>query len=596
MDNDLPMQLSTPQGSFEDYMNQKPTYTGTDSMEAAFNSAWEGTAVGSLTRMYQMHEAKEMADEMGSSPQSPQDLNKQYPGLPQPFTEPTDPFTAGEIARRQTEQKQLSQEMQYGPQGKLYSVGRFGAGMLAHALDPVEMGANVATGFAADTALGATAVGAKIGFGVAEKSIPQLVGTGIVEGAAGTAATEPLQWYANKQDNTPNSAWQSAGNILMGGLMYGAIKGVGGAGARFLKRLNGNQLEMLHNVTTGQLANDKVPNPEPLEREFALEQVGAPPNADPNDPRTFNPDLPYTFKEIRPENQHTVKFYVPKDSVQASARAGNMVKVGDDFGNGLYMTDNPAAANGISGAKTLNVPGSIHEANLKGGANLLDLDAKLNEKNAAPFQKFLDEFTSVDENGQPDMTLKGSVDASKLSPREIYEVLREGVDRGEFHEKVLQDFNDAVQATGKDGIKYQVDETNGIKHDPYNVAMLFDKDSDKLVEGKAHLPNTDAVYKPPTDEVQSVGDKSLSHETDLYHEPEAEQKFQDVKAHPHNDYQRPDIETKAEELSKQIKEQNEQFKSPETEQYLKQQDELDKALGEREKMYKGIMNCLTRNG
>jgi hypothetical protein len=554
----------------------KPNSSAFDEMKATADDTVSSMMTGSLARMYMMNQAQKNAEDLGSQKSSVEDLNRQYPGLPNPFKEPTDPFTAGEIARRQAEKKELEDTISNGPQGPLYAAGRFGAGLLAHAGDPLELGAAMATGFASEAALGATALGAKLGTGAVQR-----LATGAIEGAGATAAMEPANWIANKQDNTPNSLSGSAFNILLGGLTYGAIKAGAPIIASSLSRGEGNLVETLnqpqadqvHNYTTSLLSQDKNPDPGPLLNDFAREKAGEGPKAD---------EPPYVFKkQLDMEKIGEVWFYVPKESVEASFKDGARPKLGGDFGSGLYATDNPSVANGVSAAKTLDTPGSVHGVSL-GDTNLIKMDEVPTGKAFDAHSDFLQSFKDVS--------------PENLTPRDVIESLKTGIDKGEIKPEVLENYYNKLQSAGTDGLHYEVSQTGGVSHEPYNAAYIFDHDSDKIIQSGVIDSNPDRVREPSPQEVSDLGKKSLSHESDLWHDPKAEEEFQKHLNEGIPTVDQTTFEDRYKEARQELEHQLKQEPDAAAQAKLDHIDEVSKRGAQMEKLAKATMACFGRSG
>lgn len=593
-------QNPTPNGGMDDYIKAmnaiKPNASAFDEFKATADEAVSSTITGSLSRMYMMSEARQNAENFGGQKASVEDLNRQYPGLPAPFKEPTDPFTAGEIARRQVEKKELEDTISNGPQGPLYAAGRFGAGLLAHAGDPLEIGAAMLTGAGAEIALGSkllAPLGTKLGIGVLDaagnkvaQTAIQRAATGVIEGSSAAATTEPANWVANKQDSTKNDWKSSAFNILLGGLTYGAIKAGSPIIASSLSRSEGNLVETLnqpqadqvHNYTTSLLSQDKNPDPAPLLNDFAREKAGQGPKVD---------EPSYIFKkQMDMEKIGEGKFYAPKESVEASFKDGARPKLGGDFGSGLYLTDNPDIANGVSAAKTLDTPGSIHEVTL-GDSNLIKMDEVPTGKALESQREFLNAFAK--EHGVEPLK-------ADLTPRDVIESLKTGIDTGEIKPDVLENYYDGLQKSGADGLHYEVSQTGGVSHEPYNAAYIFDHESDKISQSGVADANPDRVREPSPQEINSLGKNSLSHESDIWHDPKAQEEFDKHLNQGIPKVDQTTFENQYKEARQEMEHQLKQEPDSATQAKLDKIDEVAKRGAQMEKLAKSTLACFGRSG
>lgn len=518
MSNEAAFGYSEAPEDVQKFHNQDVSYTGPQELAMSFDQAWNGTVVGGITRLATMYQTKKFAQENDASNIDVETLNKKYPNLEEPFTEPTNAYVAAEVARRQQEKVDLQDKINAGPQGGLYGVGRFGMGLLAHAADPLELAAMTATGGLSEAALGATTIGKAVGFGIKNKNLLQNFTTGAVEGTLGQAALSPVQYAASQAEMQHFDAKEEALNALAAGAMFGVIKAAAGA------YVNYRQAKLLRDSSVGRLAADKTPNIEPLIKDFTNEKNGS-----------VNPD--YTPKEqyqFKPVDENTT-WYSPKDSVQVEHTQGNSIPINDLTGDGIFSVDNPAVANGMTGSKSLDVPGTVHSLDIS--------DLKMKDLGANP---------------------------------------------------KMEDINTA-EKEGFEGVHFSVTKTNGLEHEPFNGSYIFDPENPKIKQENVAKANTDAVSMPKQSEVKALGEESMSNKSDIFHDLKAQAEFDKTMMEPPKDLGQTEYEKNAQELGQQVQEQ---FKAePENANFKEYQDltsDADEKLKDTEKLIKGAINCLTR--
>ena len=589
--------LSTPgqdTDSDQRYDNQPPSFTGAQSLKASFNLGYDGIA-DSAIRMLTMNQTEGFAKENPMPPTSVEELNKQYPNLAQPFTEATDPFVAGEIARRQTEKADLQAAVQYGPQTGAYAVGRFGAGLLAGASDPFFAAAAVATGGLAEAALGGTAVGDALGYGVEKslvwdsaragikagsKTFLQNAATGAIEGASAQAVAEPFKALADHEDHTPYSLTGAFGRIESGALSFAILKS---GGAELARLLNPAQLRQLELVANSRLANDKIPDVEPLVHAFAMEQSGH-----------INPDSgiqdKYKFNKIDDPNGQ--KWFVPKDSIQPNVQSGKMLPVGDQMGTGVHMTDNPAVANGIAAPKINDVPGSVHTVSFD-GKKLEDLEKFSTPEFTAAAQEALNsqglKFDPTTRTGR--QIMKGAFDEINGAGNRPYGQVQEE------YQAFVQKLQFESKIRGIDGYQYTIDHTGPVEHQPYNAAMLFDPKD--LTEHESAQASPEAVYQPDPTQARDILNNTLApFDSTIFHNTPHQEDFDSkIGTETVAPMERADIEAQVEQNVNSVKQQLQQFPDlPGAQALLDDFKDIDKDAKDSSDVLENAFDCFKAAG
>lgn len=155
--------------------------------------------------------------------EEPQSLNEQYAGLGLTFERATSKEEAALIAKGRREEIVRNSIIEAGPKGILPGAARFGAGMAAMAVDPVE----VATMFIPVVGpAGRAASVARFG------RVGGRAAVGVTEGAVGSAITEPLFFGLSQAQQLDYTMSDALTNVGLGALLGGVL----GAGAGALSR------------------------------------------------------------------------------------------------------------------------------------------------------------------------------------------------------------------------------------------------------------------------------------------------------------------------------------------------------------------------
>src|SRR5690606_5655621 len=105
------------------------------------------------------------------------------------------------IADRQYERRRLQSIIDRGPSSPLAITGYFGAGIMAFATDPIEVGVGVATGSIVTRVLGTIARsagrGARVAASLSASTPKALLARSTIEGAIEGAVVEPLVRFSN---------------------------------------------------------------------------------------------------------------------------------------------------------------------------------------------------------------------------------------------------------------------------------------------------------------------------------------------------------------------------------------------------------------
>lgn len=489
--------------------------TGLQSIKAATELGFEGNMtmrsldreMPAVTGAPQMFEPKP-TDEPKLSVEA---LNKKYPGLPVPFTEPTPDSVATAISERQAHKQKLEEIVANGPQGWAYKTARFAAGAVAGALDPMGLGLMELASPVAGAAMAKGGLGKVLAIGAEKSTMLQTFGRGAVEGTVANLAATPVQKDLARSEHENFSWANELTSAVVGGAFFGGLHVVG-------SMFSPKQVKMMENVAVGQASMGKVPNLAPLEKDFTMEKTGS---VSPD----FKPATEYQFKPFDTSD----KMYGPEINQKS-------IPIGGKFGDGTYVTDNPAVANGHAAPKINDVPGQINQVNLE-NSNLKDIG---------------------------------------LNP--------------------TREMVDAARSEGVDGVHYQVDSTNGMKHEPFNAALVFD--NEKVNSEGSFDANGDAVHRATNEEIQRLAEENMSPKSDFGYDAKAHEDFQKLYDEPLKEMEKyQDIQKIADQNDAEIREQySGNPEHADFKQYKELIEDMKAKVNDNETLIKGAKNCLTRSG
>lgn len=479
----------------ENEMSQADLDFATDpqsSASASYDAAFESTPVGALARMYALREAED------SDPVklNPKELNEMFPNMPEKFTEPTSRRAAQIMSDRNDERQRLQQVIERGPDDTVSGVTNFAASMLPHIIDPINVAASVATGFAFEGLVGASRI--------AQMGTASRFGLSVAENFVGNSVADTLSYAAAKQDNSEFSVSDAILNNFVTSAAFPAIGLAGKKVMRYAGLLDPASTGAAYRSMQANVSRGKTISPavELLKNQMVAETQG----------KGFRD---YTYKAM----DHQTPFYMASKEVQADFGKANSAMIGEYHGDGvIYLTDNPNVANGTSARVGAAVAGTIHQVGLR-DTNLLDLNQPVPETLHAPLLELLGKDFDPSAPG-----------------KEVYQKVLAMFDANEIENgHVINQFNDLVKAQGYDGISYKLESFMDRPHDPHNVAVLFDKSK---IEAQAAL-NADpsAVPKISKGELEEYGGrhtdplKKLEDQLEI-HEPEKVHEIMQMSSEP----------------------------------------------------------------
>lgn len=285
---------------------------------------------------------------------TPDEANKRFPGLPEPFTNDVDPvlaqFMYDEFKRRQEHQAWMSR----GP--ALGAGWSFLAGAGASIVDPINVGLNLATGGL-----------------LAAAKIPMKFATVLTENMVQTVATEAFVRAGLKDEQQPRSAEESALNIAMGG--------VGGTAAHYGFKLIGSFTKaraadikaqirkMPPGRVQGVLKRLIMKHESGQKLDIAAETAEYRPDHNYPDPQTVDPGVAYSAINHPSERE----FYVSQHG-----ETGTDVQLGADYG-GRVIVDHPTHARNMATGDDPALHGTVRRVSVDPSEKFLSLDSPVSD-------------------------------------------------------------------------------------------------------------------------------------------------------------------------------------------------------------------------
>lgn len=442
----------------------------------------------------------------------PKELNRQFPDLSVPFTEPMSMELAESIAEQQRKRSQLQGVINSGED---YSgLANLAGGFVAHATDPIELGIGVLAEVGLGVALGATTVGRTLfGFGAGRASLGQIFARGAAEGTIEGLITEPLVIAANEQDRQDYTSADAFQNIALqafvgGGLRTG-VEVTGRAVKYGRNKIFSNSVtedsglaEANLKDSVSRVANDKNINPQATTRAY-VDQI-----------TRQNGDIDFANRTNR---------FTPLDDVEIGKRtfftsvetSGRSRVIGDQYGDGVYITDSNIGANGVSANSFTQRAKEIVEVSVKENAKLLNLETVIPRELRDLFKEPLSKsFRDVD----------GALD--NLNGVKIYDMIRRGISDGVISENAIDKINTSLNARGYDGIRHEARSIMDIEATPQNVAMIFNESA--IERGQRFKPKPQEVYKQTKQETADQVNQFLSTRNDMDFDAESFRQFEDI--------------------------------------------------------------------
>jgi hypothetical protein len=395
---------------------------------------------------------KNIVEKMGGEPVDPQVLNKEFPGVEVPFSQPTTRYVAQYLQDQAMERRHRQEIIARGPTGVLPTISGFAAGAIAHMTDPV--GALLM--FAGGKAMGAAVEGMGKGIAptllkIAGETVPYNVATEIPNIA--TAGAEQRNYTLDEA--LQNIAFSSLAGIGIGAAAHGLGAGIPKA-FRFLHDVPVAQ-DIAEKAAISQGMQGKPVDVSPIlkDRLHEIAPVRSTADMELRGPRSTAPDRPF--------------YAAAMDSPADMSRATYAV-IGKDYGPGRYTSDSLDVINGHVASKWAEMPGRIVETEIPEGAKLLHLDEPLTPE--------LKAILAHDASGE-------------ITGKQVYDSASNPAT-----------LNQALKQAGYSGLEYQGGQIGDHAGSPHTIKMLFDESQAKAKQ--VLQPDPSRVGGLPKEEQEKI--------------------------------------------------------------------------------------------
>lgn len=467
--------------------------TGPDlgTFEAAFELATMDTFVFGVARsgldMLGIPGALDDLAKTTSKVLSPEEANKLYPNVEKPFSQPINEAVAFQLNEEGKKRRLLQEKIAQGPGGSFYKGAlNLGAGILAHALDPVEFGVGAFTGMGISK-LGQIAAAGTFGQGAVRAG--QIAAKGgflkeAAEGVLGNLALEPVMYNQAQEAQVDYTLEDAFVSVVGGGLaapvaIHGFKKGFG-----TLRGVSKNAFGLGNKVAIGQFQNGKIPDVDLIADQFKEMSVTTP-KAPEGSVRSA-----YKFDKLDVDTIKQRPLYLTPataDSIESGSRV-----IGDYQGEGFYLTDNPTLANNMA---THPLEDST--------SNVFEMDAsELNLKDAdIPDKAFLESLDLP-----PGVA---NVIESVDNIRDAQNYIRNAIDEGILDDTDFDTFMTSIQNSGVDGLKFTSEEYG------HNGVFVYKDAIVKAKEKGRFDADTKAAPQPNMEKVEQARLKSQDQDFEM---------------------------------------------------------------------------------
>jgi hypothetical protein len=477
--------------------------------EAAHELATMDTFVSNWAR----NSALEDLESRGGQKLPPEALNEKYKDVEVPFSTPMSELAAYHLNEEGAKRRKLKEAIASAPGSDFYKgTVNFAQGILAHAMDPVEFGVGAAAGWSFQAAGWVMARSASAG--IARTTGQMLSKQGFafdaIEGVAGNLALEPYMYDSAQKAQTDYSVADAAMSVLGGGLAFPALKYAGGKSVDLIKKLPESTFANTVKSGLGQLYAGKKPDVEIVKETFDELAYGKPatPTAEVPGTSVKGPDYAYeprTAGELKTQTVYAASRQA--GTLDHGSRPVGDLRFGDD---GLYITDNPNAANNLAAhpLDTDGPAGDVFSARID-DANLLDLD--------------LADREVLENLGLKDDLLQLVDEADDVNT--AYQMLVEHADET-GDDSALKEFMGTLREQGYDGFKYS-DDVQG-----HNSAYIFPESKHKVVSNGMTPSDPKAVPQMNKEKLGKYADKMQSRESELHFDEQTQKEFDSFAEQP----------------------------------------------------------------
>ncbi len=447
--------------------------------------------------IYSAHLREEELDRLRQNDEpllEPLELNRLFPTVDRPFTNPTKLSVAKVISERADERHRLSQMVNLKPDGFLSAAAVFGAGLGGALYDRGEFALGVGSGL---LTFGAGTV-ARVGLlGTRVRNAAQASRFGFkTELALGfTEASISEFGFVAPSDESElqdNDTLDSLVGITAGVFTFVAGRRVIGKTIDFFKNRGAGFRADVQESILNQVDSGRSPRVDGFVDELVNERNGLIGVLDPDDAAARARPVGQTFTH---ERAGSIQELLGRDfflgaspemikNGQLSLRGRGTDPLVDSFMEGIHLTTNQIHANGVAGSRSFNRPGKIFRFKLSKDAVMIDLDVKLDGKAKEIITGLEPEFFKNKKVADILSTDNGAT---------VLDIIRDGVKRGLVRSDIFERIQKSLDKGGFDGFVTESGFVMGRSVGKHDVAILF-SDKNLFADGTFRV-DSDAVPK-----------------------------------------------------------------------------------------------------
>jgi len=307
----------------------------------------------------------------------PIELNSMFPGMEVPFGKPTSLSVAQYVADYQYERQLRKVRISQGPQGYSAFGLSFGAGMLAHATDPIELAAGLIMGKGINMMAKAWKVTRPLTGYAAGTWQRFAVATG--ENIAGEALIEPFLAQGMKQEQLEYTSYDAMQSIIGGGLGGSFLElGLGKMG-NFYRNYKAKGADLTTKKSMSDMLDGRIPE---------VDKVADFMTAKKNAELLEVPAEKYEYRKIDSPEAANKTYYSSKH--RSVVDSPNSLSPHKDFyvGEGMYLSDSPRWAEGyVYQGEGFTNKSEVVSYNPTKKISLMDLDAPMDAEFATAFRE-----------------------------------------------------------------------------------------------------------------------------------------------------------------------------------------------------------------
>jgi len=454
----------------QEYDQLQPTPTLSETLKAGYELGLDDTFVGSLGKRSALIDVEERTKHLPKI--DPKELNLRFPDMPVPFDKPMNEHTASYLHDRFMERQKLQSKIARGVEGSGFRKAlSFGAGIVPSALDPVEFTLGIVGGLGIQKAAQAISAGVKSSraINIANKFAKGPIKSEFVGDLAANLAAEGLIVSQNKKEMRDYTVMDGFTNAVAGATISLAIKGVFKGMKRLGEKISESPMSMKRKIEVELDAKTAAEaHATAVNQKLAGQEVNVDPIVRRHQMHIDASPYKYEFRKMTSTEVPDKTFYYT--SKGESIGDTKTYQVGEDFGDGVYFSDNQNIANGRGRSyRSVKFDQKV--------VNLMDADKPLPKDIQGKIERLIKSENMPKRPGQ-------FQDAFTL--REIYDGIKESNPQDAHN--LINGVNDYIHDNlGFKGLRYVNEIDVKEKPQPTNAIMLFDKeDMPKLQKLRKH--------------------------------------------------------------------------------------------------------------